>query len=250
MQTVGRDFIVKSFEYARKYAPKGCKLFYNDYNEYEDRKCDFIIEILTELKAKGLVDGMGMQSHWVMDYPSMSMFEKSIRRYAELGLEIQLTELDIKNPDNTQYALERQAARYKQLVSKLIDLKKEGMNITALVFWGVTDATSWLGGYPLLFDAQYKAKPAFYAIVEDVPPLPTPIPPQIKYGDVNGDGSVNSSDYTYLKRYILKVYSDFPTQNGEKAADVSGDGKITSTDLMLIKKYIIREISVFPVEAK
>jgi len=75
MQTVGRDFIVKAFEYARKYAPADCKLFYNDYNEYEDRKCDFIIEILTELKAKGLVDGMGMQSHWVMDYPSISMFE-------------------------------------------------------------------------------------------------------------------------------------------------------------------------------
>jgi len=47
MQTVGRDFIVKAFEYARKYAPADCKLFYNDYNEYEDRKCDFIIEILT-----------------------------------------------------------------------------------------------------------------------------------------------------------------------------------------------------------
>jgi len=39
---------------------------------------------------------MGMQSHWVMDYPSISMFEKSIRRYAALGLEIQLTELDIR----------------------------------------------------------------------------------------------------------------------------------------------------------
>jgi len=100
------------------------KLFYNDYNEYEDRKCDFIIEILTELKAKGLVDGMGMQSHWVMDYPSISMFEKSIRRYAALGLEIQLTELDIRNPDNSQWALERQANRYKELVTKLVDLKK------------------------------------------------------------------------------------------------------------------------------
>lgn len=161
MQTVGRDFIVKAFEYARKYAPADCKLFYNDYNEYEDRKCDFIIEILTELKAKGLVDGMGMQSHWVMDYPSISMFEKSIRRYAALGLEIQLTELDIRNPDNSQWALERQANRYKELVTKLVDLKKEGINITALVFWGITDATSWLGGYPLLFDAEYKAKPAF-----------------------------------------------------------------------------------------
>ncbi|WP_265447259.1 endo-1,4-beta-xylanase [Acetivibrio straminisolvens] len=250
MQTVGRDFIVKSFEYARKYAPAGCKLFYNDYNEYEDKKCDFIIEILTELKAKGLVDGMGMQSHWVMEYPSLSMFEKSIRRYAALGLEIQLTELDINNPDNSQWALERQANRYQQLVTKLIDLKKEGMNITALVFWGVTDATSWLGGYPLLFDGQYKAKPAFYAIVENVPPLPTPTPVQVKYGDVNGDGNVNSSDLTLVRRYILKAIPDFPTPNGKIAADVNGDGNVNSTDFSAIKKYILKVIDVFPVENK
>lgn len=245
MQTVGRDFIVKAFEYARKHAPSDCKLFYNDYNEYEDRKCDFIIEILTELKSKDLVDGMGMQSHWVMDYPSMSMFEKSIRRYAALGLEIQLTELDIKNPDNSTSALERQATRYQQLVTKLIDLKNEGINITALVFWGVTDATSWLGGYPLLFDGQYKAKPAFYSIVDNVPVLPT-----VKYGDVNDDGYVDSTDCTYLKRYILRRLSDFPTSNGKTAADVDGDNEITSTDLTLLKRYILRKIDAFPVENK
>ncbi|HHV28514.1 endo-1,4-beta-xylanase [Acetivibrio mesophilus] len=250
MQTVGRDFIVKSFEYARKYAPSGCKLFYNDYNEYEDRKCDFIIEILTELKEKGLVDGMGMQSHWVMDYPSISMFEKSIKRYAALGLEIQLTELDIKNPDNNPSALERQATRYQQLVTKLIDLKKEGANITALVFWGVTDSTSWLGGYPLLFDGQYKAKPAFYSIVNNVPQLPTPTPVKVKYGDVNEDGVVSSTDFTYLKRYVLKILSDFPTPNGKIAADVNGDGNINSTDVTIMKRYLLKVIDVFPVENK
>lgn len=171
MQTVGEDFIVKAFEYARKYAPTGCKLFYNDYNEYEDRKLGFIVKILTNLKSKSLVDGMGMQSHWTMDYPSISMFENAVRKYAALGLEVQLTELDIKNPDNTSATLTKQATRYQQLATKLADLKKEGLNITALVFWGVTDTTSWLGGYPLLFDGQYKAKPAFYSIVNNIPKL-------------------------------------------------------------------------------
>jgi len=166
MQTVGSDFIEKAFEYARKYAPEGCKLFYNDYNEYETAKMNYIVNILTSLKAKNLVDGMGMQSHWTMDYPSLSMVETAIRKYDSLGLEVQLTELDIKQPDGSSSALTNQATRYKTFMSKVVDLKKEGLNITAVVFWGVTDATSWLGGYPLLFDADYKAKPAFYSVVE------------------------------------------------------------------------------------
>lgn len=176
MQTIGEDYIVKAFEYARKYAPEDCKLFYNDYNEYEGKKLGYIVEILTNLKSKGLVDGMGMQSHWTMDYPSISMFENAVRKYDALGLEVQLTELDIKNSDNSEAGLKRQAARYQQFVTKLADLKIEGLNITAVVFWGVTDETSWLGGYPLLFDGQYKAKPAFYSIVKNITQLPSPTP--------------------------------------------------------------------------
>jgi endo-1,4-beta-xylanase len=188
MQTVGKDFIEKAFEYARKYAPAGCKLFYNDYNEYEDRKSDLIYDILANLKSKNLIDGMGMQSHWTMEYPSINMFETAVRKYNKLGLEIHLTEIDMRQPNNDSYSLNAQAARYKTFINKAVELKKEGMNITAIIFWGVTDKTSWLGGYPLLFDGDYKAKPAFYSIIEDykdgtptitptplVTPTPTPL---------------------------------------------------------------------------
>jgi endo-1,4-beta-xylanase len=184
MKTVGETYIVKAFSYARKYAPKSCKLFYNDYNEYEAKKSEFIIKILKELKAKGLIDGMGMQSHWTMDYPSINMFETAARKYDALGLEIQLTELDMKQPDNSTSTLSSQASRYKLLMNKVIALKKEGVNITAVILWGITDRTSWLGGYPLLFDGEYKAKPAFYAITDGVTPIgsvsPVPtIPAQV-----------------------------------------------------------------------
>jgi endo-1,4-beta-xylanase len=165
MQTVGSDYIEKAFEYARAYAPSGCKLFYNDYNEYETTKMNFIVPILTNLKTKGLIDGMGMQSHWTMDYPTVSMIETAIRKYNSLGLEVQLTEVDMKQPDNSTTALANQATRYNTFISKVVSLKQEGLNITGVIFWGVTDATSWLGGYPLLFDAEYKAKPAFYSVV-------------------------------------------------------------------------------------
>lgn len=181
IQTVGKDYIEKAFEYARLYAPESCKLFYNDYNEYEDKKSSFIYDILADLKSKNLVDGMGMQSHWTMDYPNLSMFETAVRKYNSLGLEIQLTELDMKQPNNDTYSLSQQASRYKSLINKVVELKNEGINITAVIFWGVTDRTSWLGGYPLLFDADYKAKPSYYSVVEDYvgqtpTPTPTPIP--------------------------------------------------------------------------
>lgn len=174
MQTIGEEYIQRAFEYARKYAPIGCKLFYNDYNEYEEKKSGFIYTILKGLKEKGLVDGMGMQSHWVMEYPSISMFETAVRKYNSLGLEIQLTELDMKQPDNSTAALTAQANRYKLLMDKVISLKTEGMNITRVIFWGVTDKTSWLGGYPLLFDGNYQAKPAYYSITEGRTPTVTP----------------------------------------------------------------------------
>lgn len=178
MQTMGSDFIEYAFTYARKYAPEGCKLFYNDYNEYESKKSGYIFNILSNLVDKGLVDGMGMQSHWIMQYPSLDMFETSAKLYDSLGLEIQLTELDIANTDNSTSGLASQATRYKQLMTKVIELKNRGVNITAVVFWGITDATSWLGGYPLLFDGDYQAKPAFYSIVDSIPTAtPTPMPP-------------------------------------------------------------------------
>ena len=176
MLTVGEEFIEKAFEYAREYAPEGCKLFYNDYNEYEDRKSTIIYNILVNLKSKNLVDGMGMQSHWTMDYPSISMFETAARKYNTLGIELQLTEVDIRQPDGSGNGLASQANRYKLFINKMVDLKKEGINFTAVIFWGVTDATSWLGGYPLLFDGDYKAKPAYYAIIEGMEPVGTVTP--------------------------------------------------------------------------
>lgn len=259
MQTVGEEFIVKAFEYARKYAPEDCKLFYNDYNEYEDRKSDFIINILKNLKAKGLVDGMGMQSHWTMEYPSLSMVENAVRKYDALGLEVQLTEIDINNSDTSASGLERQATRYQQFISKIADLKKEGLNITGIVFWGVTDATSWLGGAPLLFNGDFKAKPAFYSIVNNITPLPTsavtpkptptPTASKVTVGDLNGDKAFNSIDFGLLRQYILGIIKTFPVgDTGSLAADVNGDGKVNSIDFALMRSKLLGIINKFPVE--
>ena len=160
------SFIDAAFEYARKYAPEGCKLFYNDYNEYAEVKRDDIYEICRRLADKGLIDGVGMQSHIKMSYPSVELYEAAIRKYASLGLEVQITELDIDQKSNSEESQLELAQRYKEVFSLYKSLKDEGVNITAVVLWGITDNTSWIGGYPLLFDKNYTAKPAFYAVLD------------------------------------------------------------------------------------
>lgn len=80
-------------------------------------------------------------------------------------------------------------------------------------------------------------------------PTPTPTPtttPAFKYGDLNGDNLINSTDYSLLKRYNLGLITDFSYLLGIKAADVNGDGKINSTDLSYLKRYVLGLISSFP----
>lgn len=59
-------------------------------------------------------------------------------------------------------------------------------------------------------------------------------------GDVNEDGSVDSTDITYMKRYLLRKIKDFSSENGKKAADINEDGSIDSTDLTILKRIILR----------
>lgn len=69
-----------------------------------------------------------------------------------------------------------------------------------------------------------------------------------RYGDLNGDGEVDSTDLTLMKRFVLRIISEFPVTNGEIAGDVSADGTIDSTDLTYLKRYILNIITEFPAD--
>ncbi len=162
-----QSYIKKAFEYARKYAPEGCKLFYNDYNEYSEAKLQYIqSEILTPLVEAGLIDGMGMQSHIGMSSPSIAQYEAALRSYADMGLEIQITELDVSLRSNSEEDLLALAERYRQCFEMYKRVKDDGVDLSAVILWGITDSTSWIGGYPLLFDKDYQAKAAYYAVID------------------------------------------------------------------------------------
>ncbi len=177
-QTVGEDFFIKAFEYARKYAAPGVDLFYNDYETSEPWKRDFIIaNVLKPLMDKKLVDGMGLQSHLLMDHPDLEIYKTALEMYGALGLKISVTELDMHNNDNSEASQHALAERYKEFFKIYLDAKKSGKaNITSVTFWNLLDENSWLSGfrretsYPLLFKGKCEAKESYYAVLSAAVP--------------------------------------------------------------------------------
>lgn len=197
------EFIINAFRFANKYAPADLELYYNDYNECVSSKVSGIVQLLTDVKnADGTrIDGMGMQAHYQTEgSPAVADFKKAVRAYAEVVGNVQLTELDFKatnNYDGTSATQDSEytklAYRYKDIYDAIIELREEGINMTGMTIWGVVDKNSWLqtsnsvGGAsdgtqkqcPLLFDDNYQAKPAYWALVDA-----TRLQPEIKRFDI------------------------------------------------------------------
>ena len=160
VQIYGDDsFVVKAFQFARKYAPSGCKLYLNDYNEYIPAKTNDIYNMAMKLKGLGVIDGIGMQSHLDIGYPSASVYNTAVEKFLSTGLEVQITELDItSNNDNAQASL------FKEIFSIAY---KNADKIPAVTLWGTHDSISWRSGqHPLLFGANYTPKPAYTAVMQ------------------------------------------------------------------------------------
>ena len=167
MQIYGDDeYIELAFTFARKYAPEGTKLYYNDFNEYIDGKTNAMCELATKLSAKGVLDGLGLQSHLDVGFPSASAYRKAMEKFAATGVDNQVTELDITTSDTSEAGLEKQAQIYSDIMDVCVDYAD---SISAVVFWGITDDTSWRGDrLPLLFNGDYTAKPSYYSIIDGI----------------------------------------------------------------------------------
>ncbi|MDR1699691.1 MAG: endo-1,4-beta-xylanase [Lachnoclostridium sp.] len=143
------EFVINAFTYAKRYKEDGVSLFYNDYNEYMPDKTDNIVTLATKLHDLDLIDGIGMQSHIDLSYPSVEEVKTAIDRFAAIGdgaLEIQLTELDVTMNFNeaTGGTFELQTEYYSELMKMLVRAKRdEGINITNVTFWGFYDEMSW-----------------------------------------------------------------------------------------------------------
>ena len=182
------EFIINAFKYANKYAPKDVELYYNDFGETDNTKCEGIVKLINDVKsADGTrLDAFGMQAHYNVDGFSAAQFKSVAKKYAAAAGKVQLTELDFKASstyDGTAAAKESEYTKmaycHKNLYEAIKALKAEGTNVSGLTVWGVIEPNSWLhsqsnvgGGAngsaqcPLLFDGNYKAKPAYWAYVD------------------------------------------------------------------------------------
>ncbi|MCW8966566.1 MAG: endo-1,4-beta-xylanase, partial [Candidatus Pacearchaeota archaeon] len=182
--TIGEDYIDRAFLRCRQADP-AAKLFYNDYNIEEiNQKSDGVYKMVRSMILRGIpIDGIGIQMHITdqgIDYQS---FADNMARFAALGLEIYISEMDVRIPVgyNVEIDLEHQAEIYREVIQRCVAQPA----CKAIQFWGIPDKYSWVPsvfpgtGVPLLFDDDYNAKPAYYAVQEvlaDATPIPTPGP--------------------------------------------------------------------------
>ena len=171
-QTIGKDFVEKAFSYARKYTEKYApdhkiKLFYNDYNEYFEQKTEGIIQLLTPVRKAGNLDGIGMQSHIDVGWGlyGTNGYMTALRKFSEkLGVEIQVTELDIGMSENDTEA--SQGEYYQEFMEALLAEKYRGADITSVTIWGLSDDLSWRKDKNcLLFRKDLSKKPAYDGLV-------------------------------------------------------------------------------------
>ncbi len=169
-ETIGEDYVEMAFTYARQYADKDVKLFYNDYNTFQTPKIDGIYSLCESLKEKGLIDGIGMQGYWSFTYPSDSTLEYAIKKYAKLGLEIHITELSIGVDEETEEQFIKQGKKYGSIFNMLLRLDTSNggpANITNVTLFGLID--HYREGDTTntrIFDKDYQPKPAFEKIKE------------------------------------------------------------------------------------
>ncbi len=129
---------------------------------------------MKKLDTKKLVDGVGCQSHWDMSFPDSGMLEDEIEAFSQIeGLEIQYTEIDMHNTDNSEEGLKAQADRYKEFFDVIVKADREGkIDVTNVTFWGLNDEVTWLTSfkgetsYPLLFDSSNEKKPCYDSLLQ------------------------------------------------------------------------------------
>ncbi len=175
------SFVEQAFTYARKYAPKYCKLYYNDYNEYWDHKRNCIADMTKKLKEKGVLDGVGMQSHINANWNGFSGYDaytNAMKMYLNNGCDVQITELDISREGGSISDAD-QAKKYAAIFKAAMDWNiahPDGPSVTLVQLWGPNDANSWVAkdkngnkNYPLIFDENHQRKTAYNSIAAVVP---------------------------------------------------------------------------------
>lgn len=180
-QITGTDFIETAFRAAREAGGPDIKLYINDYGTDDPKKRDRIYELVKEMLERGVpIDGVGHQTHISVPWPPIQQIIDSMQKFAELGLDNIVTELDMSlyawndrsdyGDDIPEEILMKQAERYRDLFAAF---REHADILSEVTLWGISDSHTWLSSFPivrteapLLFDKNFHAKPAFWGVVD------------------------------------------------------------------------------------
>jgi len=173
LRGIGPEYLDLAFQWAHEADPQA-KLFYNDYNgEGLGSKSDAIYRLLKELLQRGVpVDGVGLQMHLTLDAPPRAAdIAANIQRLGELGLEVHITEMDVRIKTPASPAdLAKQAEIYRSVLGACLG----SPYCKAFVLWGFSDRYSWIPGFfkgydsALIFDEAFAPKPAYQAMKDEL----------------------------------------------------------------------------------
>ena len=187
LQIIGEEYIAKAFQWAHEADPDA-QLFYNDYNEIGPIKRAKIIKLIKSLRAAGVpIHAIGLQGHWAVNEPSKGQLDSTLKEFADVGLPLQITELDIsvypkehdaraRKPEdaNAAFTAEREQQQIEKYKMSFELFRKYKKNITGVTFWNISERYSWLDNfpvqgrkdYPLLFDKNLQPKKAYWEVVK------------------------------------------------------------------------------------
>ena len=168
----GQDFIANAFRRAHQ-ADKKAKLFYNDYGtETANTKSNAVYALVSSLQSAGVpIDGVGFQMHLDARFPpSEADIEANFARFADLGLSVNVSELDVQVAGLSGTRAEKLAVQ-KQIYQRVVAACVATPACEAITTWGFTDRYSWVDGTfgpddPLELDDSLGRKPAYYGMVD------------------------------------------------------------------------------------
>lgn len=167
--TNGTRYLEEAFRRAAAAAP-AAQLFYNDYDaETLNAKSDAIYAMAQDFLSRGVpLHGIGFQMHRTgLDYTSL---RNNFKRFNDLGLDLHLTEMDIRIPVTNGVATAADLADQAEVYWNIVGVALGQPRFKVLQTWGFTDKYSWIPGFfpgygaALLFDENYQRKPAYWAV--------------------------------------------------------------------------------------
>jgi endo-1,4-beta-xylanase len=184
----GTSYIEQSFRWAREADPKAL-LFYNDYSaEAVNAKSDAIFNMAKDFKARGVpIDGIGLQAHFTaQSIQKMTSIDANVKRITDLGLQVQITELDVRlKLDSSGKVSDAELAEQAKVYGALAAICLKYPLCTAIQIWGFTDKYSWIPranpgfGAALPLDSSYQAKPAYNALCDALLAAPAVVRPAL-----------------------------------------------------------------------